>query len=690
MSDLTRYAQLQYFTLAGSGVSLGDGSMVLSSFNDIDGNPITDMSPFGDKGFMTVEPGALQQEEQISFTGVTVNLDGTTTLTGISNVAFLYPYTETANFLKSHAGGVKVIVSNTSGYYNTFANKNDDESISGTWLIGDPIEATQVANKEYVDSLLTGGAISPTPGTPVNGNSGSTQVASQNFNVTTTGTNRFLLVKVSMESTQTVTGITYNAVAMALVDAQNQSGVRVELWKLVNPTLGTNAVAITLSGVSLLEWDAIPFNNTDQTTPFTLGTSSGGVGSPISGNVTTVVANAVLVHGVATDTVGVVYTAGAGESIISSSISGDVQGAIQVQAVPTAINTVSTLTFAPASDWANIVGAVNGITSSVGSSLEVQENGVSVLTGVTTINVTGNANVTTPGAGQVDIDILSSGAGGGGGGTKIAIDTTQTSFGGGVLATAYTIPIPGGTLGTNDAIRFKVVLSSVITGGASLGVIVKYGGTTLGQMAITDQDADGAIVFGEIIADGATNAQKFVGTSLTLVDGTGAIVSDTQYDGASAVDSTVSQNLVIEINPSGATTVNTEAIIVESITSAGIKVAKTTIASADVLTLNATPVELVPAPAAGHVLDIISIVGRLTFSTTAYTTNLNLQVNVGGTAISSNSDLLADVATTIRKFALTAGTLIDANNMEITVQTGNPAVGDSDIDIYVTYRDVIL
>lgn len=159
------------------------------------------------------------------------------------------------------------------------------------------------------------------------------------------------------------------------------------------------------------------------------------------------------------------------------------------------------------------------------------------------------------------------GGGGGGGGTKLAIDTTQSSFGGGVPGTAYTVNIPGGTLGTNNAIRFKVLLSSVVTSGASLGIKVSYGGTLLGQMSITDQDADGGIVFGEIIADGATNAQKFIGSSLTLIDGTGAIVSDTKYDDASAVDSTIDQDLVIEINPSGATTVNTEAIIVEKIDS---------------------------------------------------------------------------------------------------------------------------
>src|SRR5690348_4182855 len=105
MADLMKYSQVQKFSLAGAGVSLGDSSMVLSSFKSIDGVPLT-MADFGAQGFGTLEPGSNAQEEQIVFTGITQNLDGTATLTGIKNVSFLASYTQTANFAKSHAGGV--------------------------------------------------------------------------------------------------------------------------------------------------------------------------------------------------------------------------------------------------------------------------------------------------------------------------------------------------------------------------------------------------------------------------------------------------------------------------------------------------------------------------------------------------------------------------------------------------------
>lgn len=132
MGDNRRYAQLQPFALAGSGVSSGATSVIIQVFQDIDGNDL-DMTAFGTKGFMTMEPGSSDKEEQISFTGITQNANGTATLTGVKNVAFLYPYTETVGLSKSHAGGTTLVVSNTSGFYNGLTNKDDTETITQEW-----------------------------------------------------------------------------------------------------------------------------------------------------------------------------------------------------------------------------------------------------------------------------------------------------------------------------------------------------------------------------------------------------------------------------------------------------------------------------------------------------------------------------------------------------------------------------
>jgi len=155
----TLYPQLQNFTLYSSGASIGDTEIVLSEFKDIDGNLLT-MQNFGDKGFMTLDPGVGDSEEQISFSGVTQNANGTATLTGVKNVLCVYPYTETNGLKKQHSGGSIAVVSITSGLLNQFANKKNDETITGTWSIPTYSSADlhQPASIEYVNNISVSGA----------------------------------------------------------------------------------------------------------------------------------------------------------------------------------------------------------------------------------------------------------------------------------------------------------------------------------------------------------------------------------------------------------------------------------------------------------------------------------------------------------------------------------------------------
>jgi len=174
MSDQFKFVQAQSFTLAGSGAVIGDTSIVLSSFKQIDGTTNLTMTDFGSIGFMTIEPNSGTQEEQISFTGVTQNANGTATLTGVKTVLFISPYTETSGLAKTHAGGTKAIISNTAGFYDRLTGKDDDETINGLWtFVQPPISATnpttstQIANKAYVDGIAIAGA--PDASTTVKG-----------------------------------------------------------------------------------------------------------------------------------------------------------------------------------------------------------------------------------------------------------------------------------------------------------------------------------------------------------------------------------------------------------------------------------------------------------------------------------------------------------------------------------------
>lgn len=171
MSDTRLFVQNQATTLAGSGAIVGATSITLTTFTQVDGTTKLAMTDFGTKGYLTLEPGSSTQEEAITFTGLTQNASGTTTLTGVSTQLMVSPYTETSGLAKAHPGGAKVVVTNTAGFYDNFANKADDETITGLWAfpngtnnptIGSsyvaPTAATQAATKQYVDSVVAGTA----------------------------------------------------------------------------------------------------------------------------------------------------------------------------------------------------------------------------------------------------------------------------------------------------------------------------------------------------------------------------------------------------------------------------------------------------------------------------------------------------------------------------------------------------
>jgi hypothetical protein len=165
MSNTFKQIQAQPWQLSGAGASIGDVSITLSSMLSINGVQLT-MADFGSKGFGTIEAGNGVQEEQVSWTGLTVNPNGTTTLTGVSSVLFEDPYTETPGLQKSHAGGTSLIYSNTALFYQQFLRLGEDNTVTDviTFTVS-PIVPTPIssdihaaASVEYVNNGLIAGA----------------------------------------------------------------------------------------------------------------------------------------------------------------------------------------------------------------------------------------------------------------------------------------------------------------------------------------------------------------------------------------------------------------------------------------------------------------------------------------------------------------------------------------------------
>jgi hypothetical protein len=124
--------------------------------------------------------------------------------------------------------------------------------------------------------------------------------ASWNHRVTTANPNPVLIVGVILKNTgspaQTVASVTYNGVALTSIGTASTAtpDVRVELWRLINPSTGANyPVVVTLSGASTaIIAGAVSLTGVHQATPIEASTFNRGSSGTASVSVTTVSGNA--------------------------------------------------------------------------------------------------------------------------------------------------------------------------------------------------------------------------------------------------------------------------------------------------------------------------------------------------------------------------------------------------------------
>ena len=150
-----KYVQSLTQYLAGSGTIIGATSVVLTSLSDIYGNAIANISSFGDKGYITLEPDTTN-EEAATFTSITVNANGTVTLGGVSTILAQSPYTETSGLIRPHSGGTKVVITDNVAFWNTFANKYNNEVITGLWTAPTGGTGSQIATATDIATAITG------------------------------------------------------------------------------------------------------------------------------------------------------------------------------------------------------------------------------------------------------------------------------------------------------------------------------------------------------------------------------------------------------------------------------------------------------------------------------------------------------------------------------------------------------
>ena len=160
----------------GQSIGTTDTSIKLSSFKEPVSNISYTMAYLNTAtAYGTVDPQTTRSEF-VSFTGITQNSDGTATLTGITRGLTRTPAgslcTASTTLASSHPGQSIFILSDSPCLFAEYAVRQNNEWITGTWGFNSVptttsvcSTASQLCNKQYVDSLSITGAPTSTEST---------------------------------------------------------------------------------------------------------------------------------------------------------------------------------------------------------------------------------------------------------------------------------------------------------------------------------------------------------------------------------------------------------------------------------------------------------------------------------------------------------------------------------------------
>lgn len=566
-----------------SGVSVGGVTATIVSDTDDDEVDLPD----GYYGFTIDGDNSSKEYIKCLKTGTSLSEIKSVTRQGV----------ETTGFVRAHRRGATVTVT------DWIALGKHQDLLDGTTPFNanvplkydadaDILENADFATKKYVDEAISSIVVIPSVDYTSEATTGIVQDTDLTWQHTCSGNNRLLLVSVCTEEVETITDITFNGVSLTLEKAHTRvtGNLRTEIWSLVAPDTGEHDIVVTMSGAAYITAGGVSYNNVDQTTPVdAVGTGSDGSSTAPSDAITTVSDKSVIQDLLGTANDPSVYTPTLPQilqwSIVDTATR---QGGSSIQLADTAGGFTSAYTLSPTGVWSMVSVAIKGAENEAAGGSKVK-----VTSADTTANYLDNKQEFNGPDGTVIVDktIQNPGANEkavydftvpfspsqGSGGTKLVIDTTQASTNSQVYTALYTIPIPGGILGTNNAFRWEIPLSDlVIDAGEALYVKVSYGATEIVPEFIfegdpvNDNNAPGKI-YGIIVADNATSAQKGMAAVHAGISTGNDVKSNivTGY-GTATEDSTVSQDLVIEVrfNASG-NLITAEGIIIEEISDAG-------------------------------------------------------------------------------------------------------------------------
>jgi len=115
-----------------------------------------------------------------------------------------------------------------------------------------------------------------------------TSSTSPSFTVSATTTQNVLVVFTTERDGKTVTGVTYNSVALTALDTADLgvSSYKTRSWYLKNPATGTNTISVSSTGSGDIMTSAISYSGVDQTIVIDTHSGFNGSGSPITTTLT--------------------------------------------------------------------------------------------------------------------------------------------------------------------------------------------------------------------------------------------------------------------------------------------------------------------------------------------------------------------------------------------------------------------
>lgn len=389
------YVQAKDYRLAGAGVAATDTSITLVSMQLPNSNALVTMADFGGEiGFMTIEPET-NREENISFTGITQNVNGTATLTGVTRgLTFVSPSTVDINLRQSHSGGSIIRVTNSTQFYENLANKYRDETIVNKWTFTsskrpelstdiDAWDTKQLITKGELARTRSDLIIQPSVSASSEATTGNSTAASLTWAHVSVGGNRTLVVEVSTQQDQTISGITYNgdALTQAASHTRVTGNLRTEIWYKIAPDLGTNNIIITMSGAAYISATALTIVDTDQTAPVPASTADAdGSSTAPSVAFTTTADNSLIIDSLSTANDPITETPGSGQYVQQEVIASATRQIVtSIKPRTTAGATTMSYTISPSTNWAITAVEVKGIANSPVIAGDLDMQGFSII-----------------------------------------------------------------------------------------------------------------------------------------------------------------------------------------------------------------------------------------------------------------------------------------------------------------------